>query len=54
MASLPFLDAAASPVLTRAFYIPGISPARNRYKQFVLMAHSRRLQSSAADGAGQA
>lgn len=34
---LPFLDAGRSPVLTRAFYIPGLSPACNTYVQYVLL-----------------
>lgn len=37
VAALPFLDAARSPALTRAFYIPGLSPARNRHMDYVLL-----------------
>ncbi|KAL4423801.1 hypothetical protein ABPG75_001102 [Micractinium tetrahymenae] len=37
VAALPFLDAAHSPALTRAFYIPGLSPAKNRQMDYVLL-----------------
>ncbi|KAL4446276.1 hypothetical protein ABPG77_003083 [Micractinium sp. CCAP 211/92] len=37
VAALPFLDAAQSPALTRAFYIPWLSPAKNRHMDYVLL-----------------
>jgi len=35
--SAPFLDASASPMLTRAFYIPYISEWSNTYRRYILM-----------------
>jgi alpha-1,2-mannosyltransferase len=37
VAALPFVDSARSPPLTRAFYLPGISPKRNAYLRYVLL-----------------
>lgn len=37
VAALPFLDNARSPPLFRAFYLPRLSPARNRHMEYVLL-----------------
>lgn len=41
MAALPFVDAARSPALTRALYLPGLSPTRNHYLDYVLLRRRR-------------
>ena len=40
-AAAPMVDAAKSPALTRALYIPGVSHRRNTYVDFVLLKQSK-------------
>lgn len=40
----PFLDAAKSPVLTRAFYIPGLSESRNAYGKYQVFERAESTQ----------
>jgi hypothetical protein len=37
VAALPFVDNMRSPPLTRALYLPRLSPARNQYVDYVLL-----------------
>jgi hypothetical protein len=44
VASLPFVDNARSPQLFRAFYIPGLSPAKNRHVQYALLRRRQQAE----------
>ena len=44
VAALPFVDNARSPPLFRAFYLPRLSPARNRHVEYVLLRQQQQPQ----------
>ena len=50
VAALPFVDNARSPPLFRAFYLPRLSPARNRHMEYVLLRQQpQQLEEQAGD-----